>query len=238
VTVLHAVPTVLADVLAAREHGALPRLRRAVVAGAALPPALRARAAAAGVDVVEYYGAAELSFVAVDRDGAGLRAFPGVRLRLRDGLIEVRSPYVAQGYAEGTGPLTVVDGWAGVGDRGRLDADGVLVVAGRGGDAFCVGGTVVLVADVERVLGSVAGVLEVACVGEPDRRLGQRAAAVVRPAAGVDPARLVRELRLVARRELAAPARPVRYVTVEALPRTLAGKVDRPGLERVVAEAR
>jgi acyl-CoA synthetase (AMP-forming)/AMP-acid ligase II len=238
VTVLHAVPTVLADVLAAREHGALPRLRRAVVAGAALPPALRARAAAAGVDAVEYYGAAELSFVAVDRDGAGLRAFPGVRLRLRDGLIEVRSPYVARGYAAGTGPLTVVDGWAGVGDRGRLGADGVLVVTGRGGDAVCVGGTVVLVADVERVLGSVAGVLEVACVGEPDRRLGQRAAAVVRPAAGVDPARLVRELRLVARRELAAPARPVRYVTVEVLPRTLAGKVDRPGLERVVAEAR
>jgi long-chain acyl-CoA synthetase len=238
VTVVHSVPAVLVDVLAAREQGALPRLRLAVVAGAALPGAVRARACALGVGVVEYYGAAELSFVAVDPDGAGLRAFPGVRLRVRDGLVEVRSPYVAQGYAAGPGPLTFVDGWAGVGDHGRLGADGVLVVAGRGEDALCVGGTVVLVADVERVLGAVDGVLDVACLGEADPRLGQRAVAVVRPAAGVDPARLVGALRDVARRELPPSARPVRYVPVDALPRTPAGKLDRARLERLLAEAR
>jgi long-chain acyl-CoA synthetase len=227
VTVLHSVPAVLADVLAARAGGALPRLRLAVVAGAAVPRALREHARALGIRVVEYYGAAELSFVAVDRGDGRLRAFPEVDMRLRNGLIEVRSPYVARGYACGSGPLRVTGGWATVGDRGRLGADGVLVVAGRGTDALSVGGTTVLVADVERVLGAVGGVLEVACLAEPDVRLGQRPVAALRVAAGVDGAALVRRLRAAARQDLPAVARPVRYLIVDALPRTAAGKIDR-----------
>jgi long-chain acyl-CoA synthetase len=236
VTVVHTVPAVLADVVAVRDTGGLPRLRLAVVAGAPLPPALRARAARLGVRVVEYYGAAELSFVAVDPDGAGLRAFPGVELRVREGVVEVRSPYAALGYAQGSGPLTVVDGWAGVGDRGRLGADGVLILAGRGDSALCVGGTNVLAADVERVLGGVDGVLEVACLGEPHPRLGERPVAAVRAEPGADRDRLVGGLRAVARRELAPAARPVRYVVVDILPRTAAGKADRSELRRLLAE--
>jgi acyl-CoA synthetase (AMP-forming)/AMP-acid ligase II len=238
VTVVHAVPAVLADVLAVRDGGGLPRLRLAVVAGAALPPALRARAARLQVRVVEYYGAAELSFVAVDPDGAGLRAFPGVELRVRERVIEVRSPYVALGYAQGSGPLTVVDGWAGVGDRGRLGADGVLVVDGRGDQALSVGGTTVLVGDVERVLGGVDGVLDVACLGEPHDRLGERPVAAVRPAPGIDRNRLIGELRAVARRQLPPAARPVRYAVVDVLPRTDGGKADRAGLRRMLALTR
>ena len=107
-------------------------------------------------------------------------------------MIEVRSPYVARGYAEGGGPLRVVDGWAGVGDRGRLGEDGLLTVDGRGDDALTVGGATVLVADVERVLGAVDGVLEVACVGEAHPDLGERAVAAVRPEAGADAEALVR----------------------------------------------
>jgi acyl-CoA synthetase (AMP-forming)/AMP-acid ligase II len=237
VTVLQCVPAVLADVLVARSAGALPALRTAVVAGAAVPAALRARACAEGLHLVEYYGAAELSFVAVDTDGAGLRPFPGCAVRVRDGEIEVRSPYLSRGYLGlGTdGPWrTTTDGWAGVGDRGRLTPDGVLEVAGRGDDALSVGGTVVLVADVERVLGAVNGVLEAVCWGEPDQRLGHRAYAAVAtdlPAAGHGD--LVRRLRAVARAQLPPAARPVRYAVTAALPRTAAGKPDRgraPGL--------
>ena len=54
-TVLHAVPAVLADLL--QQSGPGAALRRAVVAGAPLAPGLRRTAAAAGVRVVEYYGA-------------------------------------------------------------------------------------------------------------------------------------------------------------------------------------
>ena len=182
------------------------------------PRALRVRAARLGVRVVEYYGAAELSFVAVDADGTGLRAFPGVELRVREGVVEVRSPYVALGYAHGSGPLTVVDGWAGVGDRGRLRADGVLVLDGRGDHALSVGGTTVLVGDVERVLGGVDGVLEVACLGEPHRPAGRTARGGGPARARRRPRTLVTELRAVARRDLPPAARPVRYAVVDVLP--------------------
>jgi long-chain acyl-CoA synthetase len=232
VTVLHAVPAVLADVLVARAAGGLPALRTAVVAGAGLPGVLRRRAAEAGVRVVEYYGAAELSFVAADPDGAGLRPFPGARVRVRDGAVEVRSPYVGLRYVlpAGTAPgpwYSDGDGWAGVGDRGRLGPDGVLEVAGRGDRALSVGGHVVLTADVERVLGDVDGVLEVVCLGEDDRRLGQRPCVVVRSAVPADgrPG-LVHRLRAAARASLPAPARPVRHRFLDELPRTPAGKPD------------
>ena len=229
VTVVHAVPAAAADVLAARRAGALPALRRVIVAGAAVPAGLRAAAAAAGVELAEYYGAAELSFVAADADGGGLRAFPGAEVRVRDGRVEVRSPYVALGYLGGAaGPLTVdAEGWAGVGDLGRLGPDGVLVVAGRGEDAISVGGHVVLAADVEAVLGRVPGVAEVVCLGVPHDRLGERVAAVVRTLPGQDWLEVRARVRAAARDELPEPARPVRLVQCSELPTTESGKVAR-----------
>ncbi|MDQ1289786.1 MAG: long-chain acyl-CoA synthetase, partial [Actinomycetota bacterium] len=223
------VPAVLADVLAAREAGGLPHLRRAVVAGAATPPALVARARRAGITLAEYYGAAELSFVAADPDGTGLRAFPGAEVAVRSGRIAVRSPYLALGYLPtGTdGPLRrEPGGWASVGDRGSLDASGHLTVDGRGDTVISVGGHVVALDDVERVLTGVPGVAEAVCLAEPDERLGARVLAVVRPGPAVWPG-LVRALRTAARDGLAAPARPVRYVLREDLPRTPGGKVAR-----------
>jgi acyl-CoA synthetase (AMP-forming)/AMP-acid ligase II len=234
-TVLHAVPPVLADVLDARTSGELPRLRGAVVAGAAVPGDLRRRAAGAGVRLVEYYGAAELSFVAVDPDGHGLRPFPGVEVRVRGGRVEVRSPYLALGYVGGDegGPSPRdPDGWAGVGDRGGLSSDGVLTLLGRGDDAVSVGGHVVATGDVERVLSAVPGVVEVACLGEPDGRLGERLLAVVRPTAGGDPRAA---LRAAARAGLPPPARPSRYVLMADLPRTPGGKVARAALRDLLA---
>jgi long-chain acyl-CoA synthetase len=50
-----------------------PRLRVALIGGAALDPGLRARAEGLGIRVASYYGAAELSFVAVD-DGVDPRS--------------------------------------------------------------------------------------------------------------------------------------------------------------------
>ncbi len=235
VTVLHAVPTVLADLLDAVASG--PPLRRAVVAGACGAPALRRRAAAHGLPVVEYYGAAELSFVAVDPDGGGLRPFPGVEIQVRDGAIWARSPYLCTGYLDGTGPLRAdLDGWAGVGDRGELRPDGTLAVSGRGDDGFSVGGQVVVASDVEQVLGAVTGVAELVCVAEPHARLGERVVAVVRPQPGTDPVPALRDL---ARRRLPSAARPVRYVVVAELPRTAGGKVARAVLrERVTTAGR
>jgi acyl-coenzyme A synthetase/AMP-(fatty) acid ligase len=237
-TVLQCVPTVLADVVAARDAGLLPGLRVAVVAGAVLPAALRARAEATGLTVVEYYGATELSFVAIDDDGTGLRPFPGVELDVRaDGVVWVRSPYLSRGYlaADLSGPLrSDAAGWCSVGDLGSLTADGALNLRGRGAEAVSVGGQVVLVADVEAVLGAVEGVAELVCLGEPHARLGERVVVAVRSVDGADP---LPALRQTARTRLPPAARPVRYVVLTELPRTRGGKIARATLREQVTLA-
>ena len=253
-TVVHAVPAVVADVLTAAAAGDLPRLRLAVVAGAHVPAGLREQARLAGVRLVEYYGAAELSFVAADTDGRGLRPFPGCRVELRDahggqvpawteGEVWVGSPYLAQGYltaggpdggsdgGPGNGPLRRDGGWASVGDRARMRPDGALEVIGRGEAAVEVGGHTVPVDDVEAVLRAVPGVLEVACVGERHAHLGNRLVAAVRAVPGTDP---VPQLKAAARASLPRAARPSRWVLLDDMPRTSGGKLARGRLAELV----
>jgi long-chain acyl-CoA synthetase len=228
-SVIQAVPPIVSDVLDAVETGRLPGLRVAVAAGAQVPDRLRHRAAGLGVRVVEYYGAAELSFVTINGEPA-----PGTNVCLRScgredgtGEIWVRSPYVALGYVSAGGPLQFEDGWASVGDLGRLDRDGTLRVLGRGTDAVTVGGHTVQVADVEAVLGDVPGVAEVACVGAPHERFGQQLVALVRPIAGADPRPA---LQAAAREALPHASRPTRWVVVPSLPHTTGGKIARADL--------
>lgn len=202
----------------------LPELRpgtRVVTAGAALPPALAARAAAQEVRLEHYYGAAELSFVAWG-SADGLRPFPGVEVEIRDvpydRSIWVRSPYLSDGYLGDPGALhTDPGGWATVGDLGTL-AQGVLTVLGRP-DAITTAGTTVLAADVEAVLRPVAHG-DFAVHASPHPTLGQ--AVTVTHVDPADRARL--ETRA---RELPATHRPRRWIVVGGLPLTPAGKVDR-----------
>ncbi|MBG6108159.1 AMP-binding protein [Frigoribacterium sp. CG_9.8] len=113
-TVVHGTPHALRTIVESLENGQTPhRVRLAFVGGAHLDIALRRRAEALGMRVVSYYGAAELSFVAVDTDGLGYLAFPGVEVRINPsagdagtgdagrltlGELWVRSPYLASGY--------------------------------------------------------------------------------------------------------------------------------------------
>jgi long-chain acyl-CoA synthetase len=237
-TVVQAVPAVIREVVAEPP----PALRLAVAAGSHLPAGLRQHAADAAVGLLEYYGAAELSFVAVDPDGSGLRPFPGVEVELRDepaGELWVRSPYLALGYlGGGPGPYRQeAGGWATVGDRARWltaragsgDAGSgpggdEFEVLGRGDDTVTTGGHTVPLSDVEAALRHVEGVAELVCVAAPDRRLGQRLIAFVEPRPGTDPRPA---LRSAARAGLPRPARPVGWVLADRLPRLPNGKVDR-----------
>jgi long-chain acyl-CoA synthetase len=231
--VVHLVPHQLAALLDATtdDAGALDG-RTAVVAGAALADRLRARAQRHGLRVVEYYGAAELSFVAAGDDGA-LRLFPDVQAESRDGVLWVRSPYTALGYAptaSAGGPWRVDgQGWATVGDRGSVLPGRRLVVRGRGGAAVQTGGATVHVADVESALRTNDQVRDVIVVALPHARLGQVVAAVVEsPDATRD------GLRAWARRHLDAPARPRHWAVVAHLPRTGTGKPDRGAALRLL----
>jgi acyl-CoA synthetase (AMP-forming)/AMP-acid ligase II len=116
-TSFHGTPQALRTLL---DGGDLSRVRTALVGGSHLDENLRADAESRGIRVIAYYGAAELSFVAVD-DGSGLRPFPGVDIDVRDGELWVRSPYVALGYLGAGGPLRTDGDWATVGDLAELD---------------------------------------------------------------------------------------------------------------------
>lgn len=223
----HALDVVVSE-LERRDRRAEPsRLRTAVVGGAALPARLRERAAAVGVHVVAYYGASELSFVAVDADGSGLRPFPGAEIDLRPTndpklrKVWVRSPWTARGYLAGaTGPLRRNDnGWTTVGD---LAAPGLpLRLRGRGDGAVVTGGATVVPEDVESVLGTVAGVRGIVVVGTRHQRLGSVVTAVVETGGAPVPRSA---LVAAARAGLAPVQRPRRWLAVDALPRTAGGK--------------
>lgn len=202
-----------------------------VVAGDRLTRALAGRAAAAGARVSHYYGAAELSFVAWGGDEEDLRPFPGVEVRVREGVIWVRSPYLSLGCLTGGGPFGAdEEGFATVGDRGRLDA-GVLTVTGRGGAAVVTGGTTVLVADVEQALRRAVGV-DLVLVGVPHPRFGQLVAAVGTDREGLAAARAA------APKLLTAAQRPRLWLHLPDWPVTAAGKVDRTAIAELAAAGR
>lgn len=197
-----------------------------VVAGDRLADGLLHRATAAGARISHYYGAAELSFVAWG-GGGELQAFPGVDVDVRDGVIWARSPYLSSGYLGSDGPFSVApDGFATVGDRGRITA-GVLTVLGRGPDAVVTGGATVLVEDVEQAIRSATGA-EVVVVGVPHSWLGQVVAAVVTDRTTMPAAR-------TAVRELAPEQRPRLWFHLPRWPETPAGKVDRCAIADLIA---
>ena len=200
-----------------------------VVAGDRLPASLAARAVAAGLTVHHYYGAAELSFVAWGAHEEDLRPFPGVEVDVRDGVVWVRSAYLCQRYDGAPGPLRWDgEGFATVGDRGRVQADR-LVLAGREG-AVTTAGVTVHLADVEAVLRPAASG-EVVVLGVPQEHLGETLTVVLTEASDH------RVLLGTARSSLDGAHRPRQWFHVPTLPRTGAGKVDRAALAGLLAPA-
>lgn len=233
-TLFHGTPQALSRMLV---DGAPPRLRAALVGGSRLDPALRDRAAQRGIRVVSYYGAAELSLAAVDT-GNGYAPFAGVELELRDGLVWVRSPYVADGYLADPsghrkpGPLRSLGGWHTVGDLAVRDGDR-LMVGGRSDGAILTASATVVPEDVESALRLAPGVGDAVVLGVPAPGIGKLVAAIIEPAAGeaVPDAAGLRQ----AARDLLSPAhRPRRWFTA-VLPRTASGKPDRAAIAHRLA---
>ncbi|SFR75017.1 Acyl-CoA synthetase (AMP-forming)/AMP-acid ligase II [Agromyces sp. CF514] len=228
-TTMHATPTRLARVL---DGGAHPPA--AIVAGATLSPALRERAAARGIRLTEYYGAAELSFVLAGHDGA-LRPFPGVEVEARadatGDALWARSPYLALGVVGG-GMLRRDDaGFATVGDLAERTADGGWRVLGRGDAAITTAGATVVAESVEARLNGLAGVRAAAVLGEPHALLGERIVAVVELLDGAS----LDEVASAARRELPVEELPRRWFAAP-VPLTAAGKVARGALRAAMAD--
>ncbi|WP_349310826.1 fatty acid--CoA ligase family protein [Microbacterium sp. MM2322] len=219
-TCMHGTPHALRAVL---DAGLPANLRVALIGGSSLDFALRSRAEAAGVRVIEYYGAAELSFVATD-EGSGLHAFPEVRLDVRDEELWVSSPYIAIGYLGEPGPLRLRDDWATVGDRARI-SDGTLQIRGRRDGAILTASATVIPEDVETTLRAAPGVRDAFVCGIPHPSLGALLSAYVELAGPDRP-----DLHDLTR-HLAPSHRPRRWFA-GPLPRTASGKIARAEAER------
>jgi len=224
-TVFHGTPPALRAVLAA---GRAPRLHTALVGGSHLPADVRGAAEARGIRLLAYYGAAELSFVALDT-GQGLRAFPGVELEVRRGELWIRSPYTALGHLGGAGSLRTDGPWATVGDLATSDA-GVLTVHGRGDDAILTASATVIPDEVEAGLRELPGIADAVVVGVPTDGIGALVAAMVEPGPGAA-APTAHELRAMARDRFAPSHRP-RLWFDGPLPRTASGKPRRAETRR------
>jgi 2-furoate---CoA ligase len=116
------------------------------------------------------------------------------------------------------------DGWYFTGDMGYVDDDGELWVAGRVDDMIISGGENIHPVEVEDVLARHPAVRDVAVVGEPDPRWGERVVAFVVPAAhGLVADVLDRHCRESS--DLAGFKRPRRFVFIAEIPKTASGKI-------------
>jgi len=155
-------------------------------------------------------------------DGGGAVVLAGT-----EGEVRVRSTQMVHGYYrdEERTRLRFRDGWYYSGDRGRLDAEGLLFLTGRVDDLINLGGFLIDGDDVERTLRLHPAVIDagVFTSAAPDGQVLLSAAVLLN-----DPQRL-EELHRFAQSQL-GPLAPARYVPVRGLPRTADGKLDRGGL--------
>ncbi|MDX1659092.1 MAG: class I adenylate-forming enzyme family protein [Nitriliruptorales bacterium] len=158
---------------------------------------------------------------------------PGIEVRAVDedgepvgwgevGQLQFRGAGVLEGY-EGHEEGPDDDGWFPTGDHGRVWPGGLFAFAGRRRDRLKVGGFSVFPAEVETELRQAPHVREVALVGIPDDRLGERPVALVVPEDGFDAEAFLQW----AERHVAGYRRPRQVAVVEEIPRGNHGKVAR-----------
>jgi fatty-acyl-CoA synthase len=168
--------------------------------------------------------------------GSTGRAVAHVEIEIRDdagrpvargesGEICLRGPKVTPGYwkdPEKTAAAFFGD-WFRSGDIGHLDDDGFLYLTDRKKDMIISGGENIASSEVERVIYELPDVREVAVIGMPDERWGERPVAVVALAEG---SRLdLAALKAHCRSRLASFKVPKELIVRDHLPRNPSGKV-------------
>lgn len=118
------------------------------------------------------------------------------------------------------------------GDYAKIDADGALILMGRGSGCINTGGEKVFPEEVENALCAHPSVADCIVVGAPDERFGQRVAAIILPAdaAVIDEAELIS----FARENLAGYKTPRQIVIVDAFQRKANGKQDYNWAKQVI----
>jgi len=185
----------------------------------------------------------------VVRDRGGCVGFPlpHVEVRLvgddgreivevdRAGELLIRGPHLMQGYfrdPEATARAIDRDGWLHTGDVARRDADGHYTIIDRIKDMFISGGENVYPSEVEAALRRHPDVAEAAVLAVPDPCWGEVGHAFIAIRAGA----VLSEADLLAfvRRHLAGYKLPKAIHFIASLPKTGAGKIDKPALRSLL----
>jgi acyl-[acyl-carrier-protein]-phospholipid O-acyltransferase/long-chain-fatty-acid--[acyl-carrier-protein] ligase len=203
-----------------------------------------------GVRIMEGYGVTEaapvltLNTAMQGRPGSTGRFLPGIEWRLEPvvgidtgGRLLVRGPNVMLGYLHETAPGVVeplTDGWYDTGDIVSVDAAGFVTIVGRVKRFAKIGGEMVSMEAAEALAMAVWPEARHAVVSLPDARKGE-ALLLVTTHKGAE----VRDLLALARqRGVAELMVPRAVLVVAAVPLLATGKVDHPGVARIVEEAR
>ena len=146
------------------------------------------------------------------------------------GQILVRGPLVTPGYWNRP-DLTAEcwrNGWWHTGDLGRRDEEGFIYIAGRIKDMVKSGTENIYPIEVEQVIVTLPGVVEVGVIGVPDDHWGESVAAFVvqSPGAALDAAAVIAHCLA----NLASYKKPRHVVFVESLPRNTTNKIDKNAL--------
>ena len=240
---------------AERAQTRLPDLKVFICGGASVSPPLIRRAALYfdRAVVTRVYGCTEVPVATVgaplweeagqaaDTDGrcgiAEIKLVPHETAPAGDGEICVRGPQMLLGYRHPEDDVDSFDsaGFFRTGDLGRWVDDRYLVVTGRAKDVIIRNGENISAKEVEDLLAEHPGIAEIAVVGLPDERTGERACAVIVPAGSVVPD-VAGLLALLQNKGVAKFKAPEQVVIWDALPKNDAGKILKHRIRAVLTQ--
>ncbi|MEH3039138.1 MAG: AMP-binding protein [Sphingomonas paucimobilis] len=249
VTIAVGVPTVWLGLVEHldRTGGDVPSLKRVIVGGAPMPPALMERLERRlGVTVQTSWGMTELSPAGTfappdlaDRQAISSgRPAIGIDLLLTDaegnaldqqrgveGHLRVRGAAVVERYFGQSEAATDADGWFATGDLARIGPDGDLTITGRAKDLIKSGGEWINPAEIEGVVGALPQVSMAAVIGRSDVKWGERPILVVELRDGQE---IGDDTLLASLRGRVAPWWiPDAVVRLPAMPLAVTGKIDK-----------
>ncbi|HVW42180.1 MAG TPA: AMP-binding protein [Amycolatopsis sp.] len=229
-------------------------LRDVLVGSTAVQAALIRSADAVGCRAYRCYGSSEHPTISSgeEHDPLDLRAdtdgklYPDMLVRIVDeddndvppgtpGEILSTGPDLFLGYTDpaATAAVFTADGYYRTGDIGILDGDR-LTITGRRKELIIRGGENLSPKEIEDVLGTHAAVVEVAVVGAPDPRYGERAWAFVltRDGLGLTLEEVREHFRAAG---IARQKTPEGITVLDEFPRTAAGKIRKTELRKLLA---
>ncbi|MGB1207448.1 MAG: AMP-binding protein [Chitinophagales bacterium] len=200
-----------------------------------------------GCPLIEGYGLTEASPVlTVNPIGAGRIGtiglpVPSTDIRIVDdagndvalgerGEIIGAGPQIMKGYwkREAATADVIKDGWLYTGDIGVMDEDGFIKIVDRKKDMILVSGFNVYPNEIEDVIASHDGVLEVACIGVPDEKSGEAVKVFV---VKKDQNLTEQDLRDYCAEHLTGYKKPRHYAFKDDLPKSNVGKILRRKLK-------